>query len=102
MLFAARSTKGIKKLTKDERAAIQIDNGVMSAITGMMLSDGHIALRVLSINARFMFSLPSRKRTASCEAGQEIGAGKKEKREYFDHVLSLMKPFLYCRLYALF
>jgi hypothetical protein len=61
VLFAARSTKGIKKLTKDERADIQIDNGVMSAIAGMMLSDGHITLRVLSINARFMFLLRSPK-----------------------------------------
>ena len=49
----------------------------MSTITGMMLSDGHIALRSLSINARFMFTQ----------------SGKSEKREYFDHVLSLMKPF---------
>ena len=49
----------------------------MSAITGMMLSDAHIALRPLSINARFMFTQ----------------SGKSEKREYFDHVLSLMKPF---------
>jgi hypothetical protein len=50
----------------------------MSAITGMMLSDGHIALRALSINARFIF----------------VQSAKSTKQEYFNLVLNLMKPFV--------
>jgi len=49
----------------------------MSAITGIMLSDGHIALRTLSSNARFAFNQ----------------SGKPEKLEYFNLVFNLMKPF---------
>ena len=49
----------------------------MSAITGMMLSDGHIALRTLNSNARFIFAQ----------------SGKSNKQEYFNLVLNLMKPF---------
>jgi hypothetical protein len=92
VLFAARSTKGIKKLTKDERADIQIDNGVMSAITGMMLSDGHITLRVLSINARFMFLLRSPKPEAQV---------RMKKENILTYTL-YNETFLYCRSYALF
>jgi len=54
LLFAIRSTKGIKRLSQIERKAIQIGTDVLSAITGMMLSDGHIALRSVTANARFM------------------------------------------------
>jgi len=77
LLFAAKSTKGIKRLTLNERKAINIDTDTMSAITGMLLSDGHIAQRSKSSNARFIFS----------QSANLI------KREYFELVLTLMKPF---------
>lgn len=59
LLFASRSTKGIKILSQIERKAIQIGTDVLNDISGMMLSDGHIALRSVTANARFMFVLPS-------------------------------------------
>lgn len=49
----------------------------MSAITGMMLSDGHIAQRSITGNARFVF----------------VQSGKPAKREYFNFVLTLLIPF---------
>ena len=51
----------------------------MSCITGMLLSDGHIQRRSesASSNARFIFAQ----------------SGKPEKREYFNLVLEIMKPF---------
>ncbi len=50
----------------------------MSAIKGMMLSVGHISLISITGNARFIF----------------VQSGKKTKREYFDLILTIMKPFL--------
>jgi hypothetical protein len=43
----------------------------------MMLSVGHIALRSVTANARFMF----------------VQSGKMAKREYFNLVLTLMTPY---------
>jgi hypothetical protein len=77
LLFAAKSTKGIKRLTVNERKAIKIDTDIMSAITGMLLSDGHIAQRSENSNARFIFSQ----------------SANLVKREYFELVLTLMTPF---------
>jgi len=56
---------------------MQISEEVMSAITGMMLSDGHIAQRSITGNARFM-----------C-----VQSGKPAKREYFNFVLTLLITF---------
>lgn len=42
-IVGPKSTKGINRISKIERNAMQISEDVMSAITGMMLSDGHIA-----------------------------------------------------------
>lgn len=49
----------------------------MSSITGMMLSDGHVQKRSITGNGRFIFAQ----------------SGKTEKREYFNLVLEIMKPF---------
>lgn len=63
-IVGPKSTKEINRISKIKRNAMQISEDVMSAITGMMLSDGHIAqpsasgtVGVGSItgNARFMF-----------------------------------------------
>jgi hypothetical protein len=56
---------------------MQISEDVMSAITGMMFSDGHIAQRSITGNARFMF----------------VQSGKPAKREYFNFVLTLLITF---------
>ena len=56
---------------------MQISEDVMSAITGMMFSDGHIAQRSITGNARFMF----------------VQSGKQAKREYFNFVLTLLITF---------
>ena len=60
-----------------EREAISINDETMKCITGMMLSDGHIQQRSITGNGRFIFAQ----------------SGKPEKREYFNLVLELMKPF---------
>lgn len=49
-----------------------------------MLSVGHLTLRSVTDNARFMF----------------VQSGKMVKREYFDLVLTLMTPF--CSDYTLY
>ena len=49
----------------------------MSSITGILLSDGHIQQRSITSNGRFIFAQ----------------SGKHEKREYFNLVLEIMKPF---------
>lgn len=49
----------------------------MNSITGMMLSDGHIQKRSITSNGRFIFAQ----------------SGKPNKREYFNLVLEIMKPF---------
>src|ERR1700679_1458186 len=76
-IFSAKTTKGIKRLSKKERKNIKIDNNTYEALTGMMLRDGHISQRSPKSNARFVFAQ----------------SGKPEKREYFNLVLSLMLPF---------
>jgi len=49
----------------------------MSAITGMMLSDGHIGQRSITGNHRCMF----------------VKSGKLDKRDYFNFVLTLLITF---------
>lgn len=56
---------------------MQISVDIMSAITGMMLSDGPIAQRSITGNAQFVF----------------VQSGKPAKREYFYFVLRLLMPF---------
>ena len=53
----------------------------------MMLSDGHIAFRSVTANARFMFVLPT------LLFSKNRGSGKMAKREYFNLVLTLMTPY---------
>lgn len=76
-MYVAKSTKGIKRLKLSERKSIKINTDTMSAITGMLLSDGHISQRSKTANARFILSQ----------------SAKLTKREYFELVFTLMKPF---------
>ena len=76
-MFYGKSTKGIKRLTKDQRALINIPNSIGEVLVGIMLSDGHIARRSLTSNPRFIISQ----------------SGKKQKRPYFDLVFDLFNIF---------
>lgn len=62
ILFYGKSTKGIKRLTKDQRALIHIPNDIGEILVGIMLSDGHIVRRSLTSNPRFVFSQSGKKR----------------------------------------
>lgn len=55
ILFAIRSTKGIKRLTSTERAAIQLSGGQKDILVGILLGDGHISRRSLTSNSRLHY-----------------------------------------------
>jgi len=40
--FFSTSTKGIKKLSKEERASFSLDDYLSQALVGLLLGDGHI------------------------------------------------------------
>jgi hypothetical protein len=52
MLYV-KSTKGIKRLSKEERNNINISQEVKDRLVGVMLNDGHISRRSITVNARF-------------------------------------------------
>jgi hypothetical protein len=76
MLYV-KSTKGIKRLNKEERILISIPQEVNDILVGVMLSDGHILRRSITGNPRFIFNQ----------------SGKKEKHSYFELVYKTFKPF---------
>ncbi len=51
-MFAARFTKGIKRLSFVERALITILDNVKEILVGILLSDGHIVKRSPLSNSR--------------------------------------------------
>jgi hypothetical protein len=55
LLFKSRSIKGIKRLFRVKKKAIQIGIDIMSAIIGIMVTIGDKALRSVIDNVRFMF-----------------------------------------------
>jgi len=73
--FFSTSTKGIKKLSKEERASFSLNDYLNQALIGLLLGNGHIQRRSLTANSRLLYS-------------QSI---KHEK--YFNSVYSLFKPF---------
>jgi hypothetical protein len=78
MLLYVRSTKGIKRLTKEERSSYILSDNTGKALIGIMLSDGHVSRRTKTSNPRFHFSQ----------------SGKYQKRSYFNLVYGLFK--IYC------
>jgi LAGLIDADG DNA endonuclease family len=76
-MLHVKSTKGIKRLSKEERNLINIQQEVKDILVGVMLSDGHISRRSTTSNPRFIFNQ----------------SGKKEKRTYFELVYKTFKPF---------
>jgi LAGLIDADG DNA endonuclease family len=77
-LLYAKYTKGIKRLSREERMVILIPDNIREIITGILLSDGHLERRSEKGNVRFIFDQ----------------SGKLNKRPYFELVYSLFK--FYC------
>lgn len=75
ILFAARSTKGIKRLSLSERAAIIIPEDIKEILVGILLGDGHISRISSTANSRLHF-------------GQTT-----KHKEYFKFVYNIFKSF---------
>jgi hypothetical protein len=67
IIYYAKSTKGVKRLSRDERTSIFLPENVEEVLTGILLSDGHLQQRSLSSNVRLIFNQ----------------SGKANKRPYF-------------------
>jgi hypothetical protein len=74
-MFAARSTKGITRLSFAERALITIPEGTKDVLVGILLGDAHISRRSLTANSRLIY-------------GQTM-----KHEEYFKYVYNIFKPF---------
>ena len=76
VLFAARSTKGITRLSPTERAAIKLPDEVKEVLIGILLGDAHIVRRTPTANSRLVYAQTAVKH-----------------KEYFDYVFSFFLPF---------
>ena len=56
ILYVARSTKGIKRLSRSQRAFIFIPNDIKETLIGILLGDGHIVRRSLTGNSRLVYA----------------------------------------------
>ena len=74
--MTAISTKGIKRLSKAERAEIFLPEEIKKILIGILLGDGHIVRRSITSNSRLVYA-----QTAI------------EHREYFNKVYSIFKPY---------
>jgi LAGLIDADG DNA endonuclease family len=75
IIYYTKSTKGVKRLSKDERISIFLPENVEEVLTGILLSDGHLQQRSVSSNARLIFNQ----------------SGKVDKRPYFELVYNIFK-----------
>ncbi len=73
---AARSTKGIERLSSAERALITIPNELRDILVGILLGDAHIVRRSSTGNSRLVYA-----QTAVAH------------KEYFDYVFNFFLPF---------
>ena len=71
------STKNIPRLSSKERKNIKLSQNSGEVLTGIKLSDGHIAQRSSTSNCRFVFNQ----------------SGKTAKKEYFEYVFNIFKPY---------
>ena len=55
-MYAARSTKGITRLSSAERVLITIPNGIKDVLGGILLGDGHIVTRSFTSNSRLVYA----------------------------------------------
>ena len=74
VLYAARSTKGIFRLSSVERALMIIPDDLKEVLIGILLGDGHIVKRSSTANSRLVYA-----QTAVSH------------KEYFDYVYSFFK-----------
>jgi hypothetical protein len=74
-LYYAKSTKGVKRYSKNERSYIFLSKNIEEILTGILLSDGHLQQRSVSGNARLIFNQ----------------SGKANKRPYFELVYNIFK-----------
>ena len=74
--MAASSTKGIKRLTKAERAEVELPEETKDVLVGILLGDGHIVQRSSTGNCRLVFA-----QTAVAHI------------QYFNHVFSIFKAY---------
>jgi hypothetical protein len=73
-------TTGVnKRLTKDERSQIIIENPLDEIIIGLLLGDGHVQKRSKVGNSRFFYAQSSL---------------REHHLNYFNHILELFKPYL--------
>lgn len=75
VIYYAKSTKGVKRLSRDERTSIFLPENVEEVLIGILLSDGHLQQRSVSSNARLIFNQ----------------SGKVNKRPYFKLVYNIFK-----------
>ena len=75
-IFRALSTKGISRLSSDERASIKIPENIKEILIGIILGDAHISRRSPTANSRLVYTQTSIKH-----------------KEYFDYVFSFFSPF---------
>ena len=76
MLFSARSTKGVTRLSSSDRALVTLPDEVKEVLIGILLGDAHIVRRSPSANSRLVYAQTAVKH-----------------KEYFDYVLSYFVPF---------
>lgn len=76
VLFAVRSTKGITRLSPEERASKKLPDEVKDILVGILLGDAHIVRRSPTGNSRLVYAQTAVKH-----------------KEYFDYVFSFFIPF---------
>lgn len=76
-LLYAKSTLGIKRLSKKDRESFFLPPFIVEMLSGIMLGDGHVDQRSLKSNSRFKY-------------GQ---SGLANKKEYFNHIFNILLPF---------
>lgn len=75
-MYAARSTKGITRLSSADRALITLPQEIKDILIGIILGDAHIVKRSSTGNSRLVYAQSSI-----------------EHKEYFNYVFSFFKPF---------
>ena len=76
VLFSARSTKGVTRLSSSDRALVALPDEVKEVLIGILLGDAHIVRRSPTANSRLVYAQTAVKH-----------------KEYFDYVLSYFVPF---------
>jgi len=76
VLLAARSTKGVTRLSPSERTAIKLPDEIKDILVGILLGDAHIVRRSPTGNSRLVYAQTAIKH-----------------KEYFDYVFSFFTSY---------